>query len=281
MCYIFYPLPRHFLWLLSPPWPLPPLLLLIPSIYFLSFYCHTLIDSPASSLSSHPTLHVLSLLPSLAPSSLPIIQSTSSTSQIDFTTVLRSPINSQIGFPTYPLPLAFCIFFFFHYSLFHSSILFPCLLSLICPAPSFFCYATSLFFSLTRTLCFPICVYSELFVNYSRGMLVCSFRILVIQCVYHTWLCVWESETETVWENVFMQRHASHQMYSTQCMGLCNNHFVYTIVCTSYVWFCPCILQFVCYIVCIFWYLLISTNALTPVTTAPQKSHPHREAPSV
>lgn len=82
-----------------------------PYIHFLSFYCHTLIDSTAPSLSSHPALHLLSLLPFLAPSSLPLIQSRSSTSQIDFTAVLRSPINSQIGFPAYPLPLALHIFF--------------------------------------------------------------------------------------------------------------------------------------------------------------------------
>lgn len=87
--------------------------------FFLSFYCHTHIDSTAPSLSSHPALHLLSLLPSLAPSSLPLIQSRSSTSQIDFAAVLRSPINSQIGFPAYPLPLALHISFFLSHCCFH------------------------------------------------------------------------------------------------------------------------------------------------------------------
>lgn len=82
-----------------------------PSIHFLSFYCHAFIDSTAPSLSSHPALHLLSLLPFLAPSSLPLIQSRSCTSQIDFAAALRSPINSQIGFPAYPLPLAIRIVF--------------------------------------------------------------------------------------------------------------------------------------------------------------------------
>lgn len=35
----------------------------------------------------------------------------SSASQIDFAAVLRSPINSEIGFPAYPLPLALCLSF--------------------------------------------------------------------------------------------------------------------------------------------------------------------------
>lgn len=130
MCYIVCPFPLHSLWLLSPPWPPSPLLLLVPSIYFLSSYCHILLDSLASSLSNHPALHLLSLLPSLAPSSLPLIQRRSSTSQIDFAAVLRSPINSQIGFPAYPLPLVLCISFFLSHCCFHFSVSSPCPLSL-------------------------------------------------------------------------------------------------------------------------------------------------------
>lgn len=85
--------------------------LLILSIFLPSFYCHTHIDFTVPSLSSHPALHLLSLLHFLTPSSLLLIESRSSGSQIDFAAVLWSPINSQIGFPTYPLPLALCISF--------------------------------------------------------------------------------------------------------------------------------------------------------------------------
>lgn len=123
--------------------------LLILSIFLPSFYCHTHIDFTVPSLSSHPALHLLSLLHFLTPSSLLLIESRSSGSQIDFAAVLWSPINSQIGFPTYPLPLALCISF----SLSGSSIpphphqppptpqpvLSPCLLSFICSS-SFVCY---------------------------------------------------------------------------------------------------------------------------------------------
>lgn len=121
MFYIASLLPLHSLLLLSPPWP-PPVLLLIRSIHFLSFYCHTLTDSTDPSLSSHPAVYLLSFLASLPPSSLLLIQSRNSTSQIDFAAVLRSPINSQIGFPAYPLPLALCISFFLYHSYFYFSL---------------------------------------------------------------------------------------------------------------------------------------------------------------
>lgn len=102
----------------------------------------------------HPALHLLSLLPSLIPSSLPLIQSRSSTSQIDFAAVLRSPINSQIGFPAYPLPLALCISFFLSPCYFHFSLSSWCSLSLpsvshLSPdtLPPPVCYAVSPSFS--------------------------------------------------------------------------------------------------------------------------------------
>lgn len=78
--------------------------LLILSIFLPSFYCHTHIDFTVPSLSSHPALHLLSLLHFLTPSSLLLIESRSSGSQIDFAAVLWSPINSQIGFPASHLP---------------------------------------------------------------------------------------------------------------------------------------------------------------------------------
>lgn len=94
--------------------PQPDLLLFscssLPSLPLL--YCHTLINSTAPSSSSHSALLFLALLHSLAPSSLHLIHSRSSTSQIDFAAALWSPINSQIGFPTYPIPLDLCISFF-------------------------------------------------------------------------------------------------------------------------------------------------------------------------
>lgn len=95
-------LPIRYLYILSGCCPHRDLLLssfLFAASIFFHFYCHALMDSAAPSLSSHPAFHLLSLLASLAPSSLPLIQSRSTTSQIDFAAVLRSPINSQIGFP--------------------------------------------------------------------------------------------------------------------------------------------------------------------------------------
>lgn len=255
-------LPLYSPWLLSPPWPLPLLLLHISPIYFHPFfvvvYCHTLADCPASSLSSHPALHLHYLLPSPAPSSLPLIQSRGSTSQIDFAAVLRSPINSQIGFPAYTLslwPSVFLSFSFIVTSTFlsHPWALSRCVLPLI-PPSSPFCRSTFYCLSLIHTM--PAYFVTQLFVSNSRDELVLreqaqlpdlitpSLMQYMIVCV-----CVSESETERVWVNVFMIRHAFHlslQYCVLHIMGLC-----------------PCILQFVHCIICMFW------------------SRPHHEAPEL
>lgn len=135
---------HHSFSALSPTWPPP--FLHIPSST-LSSLLHALINGTFSSWSSHPALLVFALLHSLAPSSLHLIHSRSSTSQIDFAAVLWSLINSQIGFPTYPLPLGVCISFFHSVTLtfLPYSIVFAlrfCLTTVLFhPDPSFFVWS--------------------------------------------------------------------------------------------------------------------------------------------
>lgn len=133
------------------------------------------------------SLTLLSLLASLslAPSSLPLIQSRSSASQIDFAAVLRSPISSQIGFPTYPLPVALRILF------------------LHCSHVTFFFPTPVLTFGLLSLMCWSVCT------QHSENK--CSTLILIIKC--QTTQRGWGENAERLRKGAYAKTRTSSNPY--------------------------------------------------------------------
>lgn len=229
-------------------------------------YCQSVTSTfsvPTTTSSSSPppySLHPFSLIllphsywlhssilvqPSCSPSPLPsslshsIILAShseqSSASQIDFAAVLRSPINSQIGFPAYPLPPALWISFFLSQL--------PPLFSLI-PASSLlaFCLSSvllSLFSrhaaSLSSSDTFPLVLslYTHSFLSATaevsyRWENKCSFMILIMQCLMqyvNPCLSVCETERPRRIEKMYLCRD-THLTECIQRMGLYNNDCV-------------------------------------------------------